>query len=145
MPETPSDQPGGATSQPALQLALIGGLLVLIIALLAFLWMRERSRRFEAEIRLAELSQKMSQSMSQDPVAEFLRKMSIRKIPAQVQGVRREDLPAKRVDLDGRSRRLFRVSAAAGERMGFLPGDVIEVAGPADAGGDAPASLPSDD
>ncbi len=141
MPETPPDQPGGTTSQPGLQLALIGGLLVLIIALLSFLWMRERSRRFEAEIQLAELSQ----SMSHDPVAQFMRKMSIRKMPAQVQGVRREDLPIRIVDLDERSRRLFRVSAAAGERMGFLPGDVIEVAGPADADSDAPASLPSDD
>ncbi len=136
MPETPSDQPGGETSQPALQLALIGGLLVVIIALLSFLWMRERSRRFEAEIRLAELSQKTSQ----DPVAELLRKMAIRKTLAPDHGIRRDDMPVQRVKLDGRSRRLFRVSAAAGEQMGFLPGDVIEVAGPADTSGDAPAT-----
>ena len=142
MPETPHDNSGETTPQPAMQLALIGGLMLLIIAMLCFLWMRERRRRFDVQSRFVELSQKTSQN----PLAEFLQKMPIRNSLSSPQlAVRREDLSARKVQLDGQSRKLFSVSVSAGERMGVLPGDVIEINVPVDVGDDASPGPPSDD
>jgi hypothetical protein len=46
---------------------------------------------------------------------------------ATFEGIRRGDLPAETVNLDGREVTALRVGAEAGERMGFEPGDVVIV------------------
>jgi len=129
IPEEPKrDTATAADAASPTYLMVVGGLLVLIIAMLAVLWMRERSRRVTAEkdlMELVERNQKMaglfSQMMAGGPKGLMGHEEPVR-------AVSREDLPRKTIALDGKSVQALSVSAAAGERFGFAPGDVVLVA-----------------
>jgi hypothetical protein len=116
-------------------LAMVGGLLVLIIAMLAVLWVRERGRRVDAEAQVMELrreSQKLNlmlSLMTRSGAAE-----------PSVQPFQRQDQVPVAVTLDGARRDAYRLPAAAAERFGFREGDVILVVGAGAGSTSAPAT-----
>jgi len=101
-------------------LAVVGGLLVLIIACLAVLWFSESRRRSAVERDLDALKRR-----SAGMEAMLTRTMLAG--PAEPLAVVREQLPARTVELDGKATTALMLGAQAGERMGFSPGDVIVV------------------
>ncbi len=111
-----------AESRPAgdaKSLLIVGGLLIVIIASLAALWQKERSRRGRAEETLVEMH--VQYSRLQTAAAQMT-------LSAQAgRPVRRADLPAEEVTLNGQRRVALHLGADTGERMGFAPGDVILV------------------
>ena len=94
-------------------------LLVVIIVTLAALWRIERSKRFAAEEQLAQFQQKQ--------LGDILGKMMTERVPPPPQTVQRDVLPMQNLSIDGQMRAAFLLGAAAGERIGFKPGDVIIV------------------
>jgi len=104
---------------------LVGVLLVVIVAALAALWLLERNRRGEAERRLAEARRSPG-------LEALLPALTAGAAPAPegelVAPVRREDQVQRPVVLDGKPAVGVFVSAAAGQRLGFQPGDVVVVA-----------------
>lgn len=106
----------------AKSLMTVGILLVVIIALLAVLWARERAARITAHRDATAATAKYTRMQS------ALGEMLTKRLDGQIQPVQREDLPARQVDLNGRKRTLLDISAAAGQRMGFRPGDLVLVA-----------------
>jgi len=115
------DEGGRASSTDARYFALVGGLLVVIVAALAWLWLAERARRVDAEEALAEVRERRALSL-----AEVMRIGGA--APPAGEAVRREDLSPRQVTVDGRLREVFFISASGGRRMGFRGGDVIIVA-----------------
>lgn len=103
------------------QLVIVGGLMLLIIGLLAFLWTRERSRRVTAQRQLAVLHQR------HDALNTTLANVLVGRAEDSSRKVRREDLPQEQALLNGKKATVMRISATAGERMGFRPGDIIIV------------------
>ena len=119
----------------------VGGLLVLTIALLAGLWIRERKRAQRAEQKVVTLTQqnsKMSLLMwqkMQQPVARTT--------------VPRDRLKTRQVTLDGREVAALLLPAGQAQRLGFRAGDVVLVeqmpttaTAPADPPPAAPATGP---
>ncbi|HUU22519.1 MAG TPA: hypothetical protein VM389_08285 [Phycisphaerae bacterium] len=112
----------------------IAGLLVLIIALLAVLWVRERKARIGAENEAARLSQRVK---TLERFALMGLASPAESGPAgaaeggEVRPVQRDDLPVEHVEFMGRKTPVLHISPAAGQRFGFLPGDVIVVGRPA--------------
>ncbi len=113
------DKADGRPTSDARNLLIVGGLLIVIIASLAALWQKERSRRGRAEESLVEMH--VNYSRLQTAAAQMT-------LSAQAgRPVRRADLPADQVTLNGQRRIALRLGADTGERMGFAPGDVILV------------------
>ena len=140
--------PPAVPSQPAAfsgrYLVTVGGLLVLIIAMLAVLWMRERSRRVEAEAAVVQLKEKAAQ-------LPLLLSMMTRSMPgpgsapaaeepslAPIRPFQRQDQVPVTVTLDGVKREAFCLPADGAARFGFREGDVILVVGPKKAAASAP-------
>lgn len=101
---------------------IVSGLFVVIIALLAVLWMRERAAGAKAQKDLAGMKQ-MCKDMA-------LREMTMRMMMEGSAGrpFTRADLVATRdVRLDGKNRQALHITAEAGRRLGFRAGDVIVV------------------
>jgi len=122
MEPTAKDSPARAAE--GRQLFLVGGLLVVIVTALAALWLVERARRARAETEAADLRRRQdAQGVLQRLIAGG--GLAAEDTPG---AVRRGDLPSRSATLDGTPRTVFRISASAGERFGFRPGDVIEVA-----------------
>lgn len=113
--ENPSQTKGSDDAKFFITIAV---LLVLIIATLAALWMRERSARRDA------------QSAMPDQLKSLLAQLDVAHMPSTA-SIDRADLQVRTVNLDGESRQAFTITPAVGERMGFLPGDVVIVAQPA--------------
>jgi hypothetical protein len=117
-------------------LVIVGGLLVLIIAMLAFLWSKERGRRMDVEKAFADYQGKAEQDKRN--IAQMMLGQMARP-GGDDHGVRpfqRQDHVPVTVTLDGAKRPAFHLPAAAAERFGFQGGDVIVVDG-------APASGPA--
>jgi hypothetical protein len=127
--------PSQDASSDARYLLVIGGLMILIIVLLAALWLKERARANRAAESMAAMRNLTSRELG-------------RFLGAQAPGVRplqRDDLPAETVDWNGRPRKVLLVGPAAGTRLGLQPGDVLVVAdAPAPATATAPASRSAD-
>ena len=127
--ESTETQLAGGPGRRDWHLMLVLGLMVIIMASLGALWLLERRRRTDAERELAvtvQHSRQMQATMGQ------IMGGGLRPPSAGATGaVRREDLPVETRTMDGRTTRVLRLSASAGERFGFEPGDVIEVAEPA--------------
>ncbi len=102
-------------------LIIAGVLLVVIIASLSVLWVKERRARFEAQCRAAELK------LDNDRLQDVMGKILIGNSAGAVRPIRREDLPARTINIAGTARRLLQISPEAGGRFGFAPGDLIEV------------------
>lgn len=116
---------------------LVGGLLLAVIILLAALWMRERKALVAVQKELVAARRNLATGGKlQAALGSFLGARRPEDRPLS-----REDLPLDTVDWDGRPRQILRISAAAGERIGLLPGDVVEVAQPPAT---APASAPAE-
>jgi len=139
-PSAPATQPDNAEPR---YLLLVGGLLVLIIALLAFLWLQERGRRQRAQTNLQAAQAKLKKvqavlglpgGLASDAEAarRFLRGAAGARGGGAdgVAPVDRADLPAERGQLNGHPVTVLRLGAAGAKRLGFEPGDVIVVSEP---------------
>ncbi|MCE5277063.1 MAG: hypothetical protein ABFD92_08270 [Planctomycetaceae bacterium] len=110
------------------------GLLVLIIVLLSVLWYRERQGRLAAESRVAAMA--AMGAGAGVPVNEMLVEM-VHKQAGAVQPFARADLErTQELVVAGQVRQALVISAAAGQRLGFLAGDVVIV-------DKAPAAVPA--
>jgi hypothetical protein len=107
-------------------LLVVGVLMVLIMAALAALWLRERGRRIGAMRQVSELDSRLMannnrlQELAQGLLAEHARK---------VDPIERGQWELRSVNLDGREVTAFEISPATARRIGgFKAGDVIIVA-----------------
>lgn len=122
---------------------IVTGLFVVIIALLAFLWMRERAAGAKAQKDLAGMRQQCVQMGKQLALQEGINNMLAAQRAGRVQPFARADLVATReVRLDGKNRQALHITAEAGRRLGFRAGDVIVVS-EAPPAATQPASKPS--
>ncbi|MCK4601011.1 MAG: hypothetical protein KAU28_01000, partial [Phycisphaerae bacterium] len=110
----------GTAAADTTYFVVVGGLLILIIAVLAFLWQAERRRRVGAESELANLRNQMGMRAA---LSQLLGRPQ-----AGPEPIEREDLDSEQVEFGGKVRTALRISASTGERFGFLPGDLIDVA-----------------
>lgn len=104
---------------------LMGVLLLVIIVSLTMLWMRERSRRRDAEAAIATLEETHSKFKQQ---AGQLMLQQFGGGPDSPAGIQRGDFEPQEVTLDGKKALAIKVSAGAGRKVGLLPGDVLVVA-----------------
>ena len=110
-----------------------GSLLLLIIALLAGLCLRMRTRALRAEGEAARLRTQLKLSTgagvrfsgSQADLEVMLQQMATKAMRRRA--VQREDLKTEQVNLNGRDVKALRLPADAAETLGFRPGDVIIV------------------
>jgi len=108
-------------------LVVVGGLMVLIIILLGALWLRERRISMTARRELAAVRRNAGAG---GQLQAALGRMLAGTRPA-ARPLDRGELTRETVTWNGRPREVFRVGAAAGERVGLRPGDVVVVSGPA--------------
>ena len=105
------------------------GLLVLIILLLGVLWYRERQGRLAAQ-RSAHVAAAMpmgAPGAAAGPINEILAEM-LQKQAGAVQPFGRADLVrTQELVAQGQTRQALVISSASGQRLGFLPGDVVIV------------------
>jgi len=140
-PESPEMQgtappPMAVPVADAKYLIVVGALMVLIIFLLAWLWLRERRDAANARAVLAIARHSVDTQGLQTALGRMLGEQGA------LRPFQREDLPAETVQWNGQPRIALRVSAAAGIRLGLLPGDVLVVSQPP-ASASAPASAPA--
>ena len=132
---TPTTPPAGGNSD-ARYLLVVAGLMMTIVILLSVLWIRERRN----VAYLQEQLQIARQGSMRGDIQGALQRMLAGQAEPQAQALHRDDLPAQTVTWNGQPRTVLSVSAAAGQRMGLEPGDVIVVAPPPATG---PATQPS--
>jgi hypothetical protein len=106
-------------------LLVVGGLMVLIVLLLAGLWLIERRTTRDLADRLRALRQDVGR---RGQVEDMLRQMLRGGRPPETRPLERDDLPVETVTWNGRPRAVFRISAADGRRIGLRPGDAVVVA-----------------
>ncbi len=113
-------QPAGRHGGDGRYLALVAGLLILIIGVLAALWQRERSAAGEAMRELAQLRieqhrlQLANQIMGSEQVE-------------RIQPLQRDEWTLGQATVDGRARQVFYLNARAARRFGLAAGDVAIV------------------
>jgi len=122
---------------------VVAALMVLIIVALAVLWLRERRSRLDAIQQLADMRSRELRTLlgaggppGLPPLAGDAAAQG-----GLVRPVQRDDHVPEVLIVDGRPRRVYRISSEAGGRIGFFPGDVILVA--PDAAGGAQATQPA--
>jgi len=96
-----------------------GAVLLLIIALLAVLWVRERSARISAQIGRASIQQR------QESIEAVLQNLISGQGERSATTLRRDELPTRTCRLDGNEREMFVLDARQGRRLGFAGGDLI--------------------
>ena len=111
------------------------GLMVVVTALLAGLWLSMRARAIGAESELARLRPELDKH--RDVTAVFERAVKDGWLPIRV--VDRSELPTVTVKLDGREVKALTLGARIGESIGFAAGDVIIVQPPTPTTATAPA------
>ena len=131
MSTSQSDQRRPASSDGRYNLIVVV-MLVVIIGLLAVLWMRERTRRITAETELGKYGEQQAAvaKMLESRIPDSLGPGLIVDSTGQAESwkVRLDEVVAKGdVVLDGKQRMGVTITAQAGERLGFAPGDVIIV------------------
>lgn len=146
-PEQSTSPATGAAGDARFVLA-VGVLLVVIIGMLAFLWMRERRTRIGLENDLAEVRKDSMQRMTAMQALQGL--MAQTASPGAGGGVelfswQRDRVGDVKALVEGQPCAGVRITRQAGERLGFRPGDVICVSTTAtvEAPVDAPASAPA--
>ena len=141
MTEAPREEKRQVQSPFNLSL-IVSGLFVVIIALLAFLWMRERSAGAKAQKDLVGMRRLCEQMNDRLTVQKALHSMLAAESTGRVKPFGRTDLVETReVRLDDKKLQILEITAAAGRRLGFGPGDVIVVSKSPPA--TKPASRPS--
>lgn len=120
-------------------LVVVGGLLVVICAALAVLWVRERGARVAAESLAATLQAQLQREQFSGALGKGMLPPGM--LGAMGQGsvapVRREMLSARTVECAGRRRQMLLLPAETGKRLGFEVGDLILITEPP-----APATRP---
>jgi len=116
-----SDRPQGAPATSSGYLLVVGTLLVVIIALLAILWARERSGRMAAESTAA--GWKYGYECLRGSLEQMLADQQAVETP-----IDRQSLPAEQVTLNGQPAVALRIDGESGRAMGLAPGDVLIVA-----------------
>lgn len=106
---------------------IVTSLMLMIIILLGWLWMRERRAAASARQELADLRRVAGSNMIGAQKLQSLLAGGLQR-PLQ-----RDDLPSETVTWNGRAKQVYRVSAAAGARLGLEPNDVVVVS-PAPSG-----------
>ncbi len=108
-------------------------LLVVIVAVLSVLWIRERRLRMRAEYELIQANRRVG---VRDMLGQMLQQGAGTDFPGTAPGkedsvtpVRREDLIRETVTFKGRPRTTVYISRHAGERFGFRGGDLVVVGG----------------
>lgn len=137
-----SDESGESAGPPGW---VVVGLLLLIFGLLTFMWYRERKGRISWQQKAIELSETVTLMQQSAPM---MQQMAAQAADRHGGPVRRDDLPTRTVQVDGQPRTAVLISATAGQRMGFLPGDWVIVAEapapePATPAATAPATAPA--
>lgn len=123
----PTAKPPQTYAISAGYLVTVGGLLLLIIAVLAALWIGERKRRVAAQRDVVQLQEQISrdrQGMAQMMIGAMGRQIGA---GAEARPFQRQDHKPVAVTLDGAKREAFFLPASGGLRFGFQPGDVIVV------------------
>jgi len=134
-----TDQPAPAAPPPDNRfLVAVVGLVLVIVALLAGLWLRMRARALRAEADLARLTPAARQRQD---VADLFRKAV--KDKRVLLTIDRDRLTTRPARIDGRDVIAFGLSAPEGAAWGLRPGDVIIVA-PAPTTASAPATAPAE-
>ena len=122
------------TSEPAVSPAgdprfvlAVGVMLVLIIGMLAYLWLRERRTRIGLESDLAEVRKRTSEMQ----VLQALMGQAGATAGGGVEAFSwlkdRDAAPDAKATVDGQPYAAVRITREAGERLGFRPGDLILV------------------
>lgn len=118
----PTDKTARPPASEVRYLIAVGALGVLIIAMLAVLWLRERSARRDAEERCDSLAKKLQ---AREVFSNILAGRSAPgPEPVSLAAVQRIDT----VTIGGRQRVVIRLPADVGTRLGFQPGWLVEVA-----------------
>lgn len=142
----PPPQPAGEEKPPTGRtnttfLTIVGVLLAMIIALLAGLWVRERTRAGRAENDLARAIQAQRDLGGRN---ESLRALTQGLLGKEALRLRldRDALQTRPANLDGRRVAALRLPADLAETIGFAPGDVIIVEAPTTTTSTSPATRP---
>ncbi len=123
----------GSSGNDARFVIITSSLLLLVIAMLAGLWLRMRTRALRAEQQVTRLVKTQQAgagvrfSGSPETLDAMLQQMVAK---AMSQAVNRDDLRTEKVNLDGRGVKAVFLPADAAETLGFRPGDVIIVEKP---------------
>lgn len=125
------------SQQDTRYLIVVAGLMILIMVTLAFLWITERNRRQRAEERLAEANAALTSAHEQVQAMQLIAGLGAQ---SGVRPANRDDLPRQTMIVNGKDCSVLLIGPGAGERFGFLPGDVICVTGQAAT---APTETPS--
>ena len=135
----PARQEVGPPKPPAdaKYLLIVCGMLLLIVVLLSVLWIRERRTSNDLRSQLGAYKTQFQRMAVSGQLAQRFAAQS----GGQARPLDRDQLAAETVTYNGQPRTVLLVGAAAGRRMGLLPGDVIEVSmPPATAPTTAPAT-----
>ena len=129
----PAPTPGGSDAK---YLLVVAGLMMTIVILLSVLWIRERRNvaHLQGELQIAR------RGAMRGDLQGALASMLAGKTEPRARALQRDDLPAEVITWNGQPRTVLSVSAAAGQRLGLWPGDVIVVAPPPASG---PATQPA--
>lgn len=137
--ENKSTGPSVSAQGEGKYLLVVGGLLVVICAALAVLWVRERSARVAAETLAAGLQAQLQRDQLGGALREGMLPPGM--LGAMGRGsvapLRREMLSARTVECSGRRRQMLLVPAETGKQLGFEIGDLILISEPP-----APATRP---
>lgn len=114
---------------------LVTVLMLVILASLAFLWMRERSNRIAAQADAQQLG------IENTNLKEVVNRLLLADAgsstrPADIKPISRQELLPVTMNIGGQPRTVLILGAQTGKRLGLEPGDMIEVAQP-------PATQPS--
>jgi len=129
---TPAEPGAPKLPADAKYLLIVCGLLLMIVILLAVLWIRERRTTNDLRFRVDGMSALLQRQTLGGQIGQLL---GVQAGPPS-QPLRRDELATEVVTYDGRPRTVMLVGAAAGRRIGLLPGDVIAVSQP-------PAKMPT--
>jgi len=127
VPQPPAARPSQTFTLSAGYLAMVGGLLLLIIAVLAALWIRERNRRIAAQrevVQLIEQNERDKRNLAQMMLGAMGRQIAGE---AEAKPFQRQDHKPVPVTLDGAKRQAYVLPASGAQRFGFQAGDVIVI------------------
>ncbi|MFP4053566.1 MAG: hypothetical protein ACLFV7_06865 [Phycisphaerae bacterium] len=126
MNDLPETKPVDESPPDNRYLAIVGGLLIVIVGVLATLWLRERSRA-------AVLENEVSRLRRQTEQMKLAGQVFMSQYAGKVDPLGRNEWYLEKRKIDGQLREVFVLKASAGQRLGLAPGDVAVVASPAEA------------
>lgn len=136
----PPPSPRNDPPSPAAQLnqrfvMIVGVLLLMIIALLAGLWLRERVRAARAEVRAAQAQEELRLR------AKWTAQRALESL-IESRGGGLHVVSTQELTINGKKTEAFKISPDLANEIGFGPGDVIIVEQPPPTTTTAPATRP---